>query len=928
MGKENEYQRGWKERLATFDFEVTAFDWFISIKIRETGERIEFHNDPQGLEDFINENDYIYIGFNNKRYDNYIMKGVLNHYDPSQIKEINDWIIVDDKPGWEYPFDFPYLKLPPTCDISLDIAPPRSLKECEGNMLMDIEESTVSFDIDHPWTKEEFLKMRKYCRHDVDATERLIDERMDYLEAKVTLAEMCGCSIEKALYSTNGKMVAISLGAEKQEWDDEKDYEYPDSVDFDLVPEEIISFFDRFKKTGTKEEFKYTLAGCPHKYGLGGIHGALPCYIEESTEDRVIVIRDVKSYYPTLLIYYGYLSRNVKEPKIYLIYYTDRIHFKEIGDKKKADALKLPLNTAYGVSLQEFNDMFDPLMGRSTCITGQVLLTQLIVELDREVKDFKLIQSNTDGIVYSLPRSEKHIADAIVAAWSEKTHLEMEEDVITKIIQKDVNNYIVKFDNGKIKNKGGYVSNYPKGTFDSNSLTITHEAIVRYFIEDKPVEETINECNDPFRFQLIAKTGGTYEKTVHYVDGKEIDVQKVNRLYAVTDDRYGPVKKWKKARLIPDINKKDYEIYFVFNKEGKISDTYRKLVTSEGIKFERLKVNKKTGKESWVAATKEIEKDKKGFYYWEKDTTQNCPEHAFIDNSCKITIDTVDKSWYINLARKRINDFLGIKEKKTKGEKRMVAANTTKKLEPRPALYKKIYDLGVYLSKQKYVADGYNDAQGYEYIKSAYYRKVLGLGCREVGLVFKFVLGNRTFVPLEKTKNMNLTSILGNISLIDPDTGEHEDYPIIADGSDNMDKGIYKAETMAIKYFVLNNFLLPETQDELDPEDGKAEIKEKQTLNIVEEKPKTKAIPTKEERKEVVKEVVNDNAPTEKYVKEMIDMIDKIQATGELSKGKPYGQSSKKKLQDFLDGKVSLTKTKAVQMMQSIEEKMDELGLE
>ena len=175
---------------------------------------------------------------------------------------------------------------------------------------------------------------------------------------------------------------------------------------------------------------------------------------------------------------------------------------------------------------------------------------------------------------------------------------------------------------------------------------------------------------------------------------------------------------------------------------------------------------------------------------------------------------------------------------------------------------------------------------------------------------------------------MNLTSILGNISLIDPDTGEHEDYPIIADGSDNMDKGIYKAETMAIKYFVLNNFLLPETQDELDPEDGKAEIKEKQTLNIVEEKPKTKAVPTKEERKEVVKEVVNDNAPTEKYVKEMIDMIDKIQATGELSKGKPYGQSSKKKLQDFLDGKVSLTKTKAVQMMQSIEEKMDELGLE
>ena len=77
------------------------------------------------------------------------------------------------------------------------------------------------------------------------------------------------------------------------------------------------------------------------------------------------------------------------------------------------------------------------------------------------------------------------------------------------------------------------------------------------------------------------------------------------------------------------------------------------------------------------------------------------------------------------------------------------------------------------------------------------------------------------------------------MSLIDPDTGEFEDYPIIAEGSDNLDKGIYKAETMAIKYFVLNNFLLPETQDEIDPEsakeDRKAEEKPFSKVNDIEE---------------------------------------------------------------------------------------------
>lgn len=905
----------WKERLATFDFEVTKYDWLLVIKIKNTGQYHIFHNNPQGVEDFINDCNFIYVGYNNKGYDNYILKGVLNHYLPEDIKDINDWIIKDKLPGWQYPYDQPFIAIPPTCDISLDIVPMRSLKECEGNMCMDIQESTIDFNINRPWTKEEFEEMVYYCKHDVDATERLIDERIDYLEAKVTLAEMCGYDIEKALYKTNGQMVAISLGAEKQEWDDESDYEYPESVDFDLVPKEVIEFFNRFKETGTKEEFNYTLAGCPHKYGLGGIHGALPCYFEESTEDRIIVIRDVKSYYPTLLIYYGYLSRNVKEPKIYVGYYTDRLHFKEIGDKKKADALKLPLNTAYGVSLQEFNDMFDPLKGRSTCITGQVLLTQLAVELDQKVDDFRLIQSNTDGIVYSLPISEKAKADDIVNRWSERTHLEMEEDIITKIIQKDVNNYIVQFDNGKIKNKGGYVSNYPKGSYDSNSLTIVHEAIVRYFIENKPVEDTINACNDPFRFQLIAKTGSTYDYTVHHVDGEEIKVQKVNRLYAVKDERYGVVKKVKKQYLELD---EDGERRYYINLKG--NRTYKK---------------------KW-------ETDEKGDFFIRKDTTQNCPEHALIDNTCdKITIntiDTIDKMWYIELAKKRINDFLGIKEEKEKMATRKTqelqtadypsvfnADGTINEKLAQVQLYKKIQKVGEWLAAQSWIMDGYNSNQGYEYIKSHKYREMLGKACREVGLIFKVNIANRQFVKLEATKNMNLTTIYGSICFIDPESGAHEDYTVMADGSDNLDKGIFKAETMMIKYFVLNNFLLPQQQDEMDPEDGTDEkkvAKEEAKVNITNDKPKPTPPATKEERKEAVAEVVNNDAPTKEYVEEMIAMIDKIQATGTLSKGKPYGQATKEKLQKFLKGEAELTKVNAVSMMTKIEEKADELGIE
>ena len=56
----------------------------------------------------------------------------------------------------------------------------------------------------------------------------------------------------------------------------------------------------------------------------------------------------------------------------------------------------------------------------------------------------------------------------------------MEIDNIKQIYQKDVNNYIIEMANGKIKTKGGYVKNYKKGSFASNSMTILDDAIVKY----------------------------------------------------------------------------------------------------------------------------------------------------------------------------------------------------------------------------------------------------------------------------------------------------------------------------------------------------------------------------------------------------------------------------------------------------------------
>ena len=111
------------------------------------------------------------------------------------------------------------------------------------------------------------------------------------------------------------------------------------------------------------------------------------------------------------------------------------------------------LNGRNGVA---YNDLYDPLMGRSVCITGQLLLLELSEHLVQECPTLKIIQLNTDGIMVSFDNSDEAKWQEITQEWQDRTGFELEEDFIQKIVQKDVNNYVeVPVGGGKPKVKGG-----------------------------------------------------------------------------------------------------------------------------------------------------------------------------------------------------------------------------------------------------------------------------------------------------------------------------------------------------------------------------------------------------------------------------------------------------------------------------------------
>ena len=609
-------------RLITYDCEVFAYDWLVTFKDKETGQFTCIWNDNEALKACIDD-DSIYIGFNSKHYDQYIIKAISGGLSPQEVKKVNDYIIGGGQ-GWQCPLlDFYYQFN--NVDIRDDTQQGLSLKAIEGHLGLPIKESKIPFDIDRPLTEEERRETEFYCKHDVNTTEKLIDLRKGYLQNKINLGRLAGISDVKAMSMTNAKLTAAMLKASPKEHDDERDYVYPDNRRREFIPNEVFEFFDKLKDKSIsdeevfKEKLKLMIGECPVTIAYGGIHGAIPNFFWKETEERGIWNEDVGSYYPHLCTINGYTSRNIPSPKIYKDILDKRMDAKKKGDKQTANALKLVCNTTYGCLLNRYNDLYDPLMGRSVCISGQLYLLELAEHCYRDIKDIRIIQLNTDGLMVECKKSDYQKLSEICAEWQERTGFELEEDTIVKIAQKDVNGYVEVQSDGTAKAKGGYLVKgiAPAGAFNINNTTcIVATALKEYLVKGTPVEETINACDDIFQFQIIAKAGAKYKEAYHLVDGQEVPIQKVNRVYATKDTRYGKL----------------YKVKAEDDSEAKI---------------------------------------------------ESLPEHCIIDNDNELTIQDVDKTFYIEMAQKRVNDFLGIVEKK--GKKKMatstkVVANVYQKL--------------------------------------------------------------------------------------------------------------------------------------------------------------------------------------------------------------------------------------------------------
>lgn len=543
-----------------------------------------------------------------------------------------------------------------------------------------------------------------------------------------------------------------------------------------------------------------------------------------------------------------------------------------------------------------------------------------------EIPSVELVSANTDAVEYLVSPEYQGQAHKVLQDWQDLTGLELEEDKIVRLVMRDVNNYAEitnPSDNYyEVHYKGGELTrgehiftwNKEKKTFEysfkdslkSNSLSIISEALLKKLLFDIPLEETINKCNDIFRFQMISHLGSTYEKCVQESENGDIELQRNNRIYA---------------------GKKPSGMIIKVKADGR------------------------------------------------RDSLANCPPNPVVDNGNKLTIDDINKEWYIEFATQKYNDFIGIPrlesykidklkdmaiglglnidkkikkselieliKEKRKGDSNMATKQELEErldktlkqneelvkkienkgnddtlellksnLETNPSVYsqvlsskrlhEKINKLRQMIRNTKFVLDKElpNNLGGGEYHSIGQYYNAIQDYSMKLGLDFKF----ETIQLLNFEKNctipanglpIHVATIQTRITLTDIETAAKEEYYEIGQGSDTIDKAVSGAETMAFRQWFTKNFT-PKTDKDVDFDLADDNSKS--------EPPKVKVYIPEEKKEEIKKEVVSEKQQEKSDDEDIKNITENIMLIREKTGNDHYGENTLKRL---LSGELS-----------------------
>lgn len=499
------------------------------------------------------------IGFNNLEYDGQIIEFMKKRYENNKKTTAADIYKFQEEElfGKENRFDLPYSQW----DLSfkhIDLYKINHFDNSSKRTSLKWLEFTMRFpkmqDLPFPpgthISKSNTSKVSSYCRNDVDVTYDFYYKCVPMIELRQELANkyrnrsimnMSDSSIGEYIFKEALKKAGINIKKKGTTRHHISVYEclvpyiefesdifkqvHENYKDMTLENVETEGLKGIHKQSVMFEDMEFT-------FGIGGLHACYKPGVYDSDDEHVIVSVDVASYYPWVAIANGFYPAHLGPEfcKIYEDLYWERKKYPKGSALNYA--LKIALNGVYGKSNNKHSDLRDPAYTVKITVNGQLLLTMLAEQL---AKIGRLLMCNTDGIEVRIKRTDLDDLHEICEAWENLTGLELEHDFYKRLVIRDVNNYIAVTEKGKAKRKGFFRTYYdyteedgkPHSYNENPSATIIPEAIYEYFVNDVPIEETIENENSlyPFMEGIKGRKGFEYWFITANNDGV-IDLEK------------------------------------------------------------------------------------------------------------------------------------------------------------------------------------------------------------------------------------------------------------------------------------------------------------------------------------------------------------------------------------------------------------------
>ena len=428
--------------LVFYDVEVFPNLFLVNWKVQGEGKPVVrmINPSPSEIEELMR---FRLIGFNCRRYDNHMLYGRLIGYDNEQLYKLSQRIISGGRDaffGEAYNVSY--------TDVYDFAATKQSLKKWEIELGLHHQELGLPWD--QPVPEERWIEVAEYCDNDVISTEAVFDHLKGDWTARQILSEIAGLTVND---TTNTLTTRIIFGSERK----------PKLVYTDLAtgrtdpPEwqrnDILTAFPGYEFVDGKNIYRGTDVGKGgYVYSEPGMYGNVALLDVASMHPHSIIAMNVFGEYTKnfndilntrMEIKHGDYdgARKLFDGK--LAPYLDD----ESTAKDLAQALKIAINSVYGLTSANFDNPFRDIRNKNNIVALRGALFMRTLQDEVQKRGFTVAHIKTDSI--KIPDATPYIIEFVMEFGQQYGYTFEHEATYDRMCLVNDAVYIAKYKDGK-----------------------------------------------------------------------------------------------------------------------------------------------------------------------------------------------------------------------------------------------------------------------------------------------------------------------------------------------------------------------------------------------------------------------------------------------------------------------------------------------